>query len=91
MIIFVVEKRNNKEDELANVDLELKQSLFDEIEPLLGNAEAVKRLRKYVSRLRRETDNPMNMSQAELDKLIQKSIDGPAASEEKVDKLYSQW
>lgn len=76
---------------MAGKDIELRQSLLEDIESLLDNAEAVKRLRRYVTRLKKETGNPMCMSQAELDKMIQKSIDGPAASEEKVDKLYSQW
>lgn len=76
---------------MVGKDVELKQSLLEDVESLLDNAEAVKKLRRYVTRLKRETGNPMCMTQTELDNMIQKSIDGPAAKEEKVDQLYSRW
>lgn len=61
---------------MANVDLELKQSLFDEIEPLLGNADAVKRLKKYVARLKKEMQTPIppcRYTEEELNEILDRA------------------
>lgn len=62
---------------MANVDLELKQSLFDEIEPLLGNVDAVKRLKKYVARLKKEIkevpDPPCQYTMEELNEILDRA------------------
>lgn len=84
--------------------MNLRQSVLQDVVSLFGDDDAMKKLQKYIRRLK---DKNMNshlteedllnaapkeyVTQEELDARIQKSIQGPIATKEEVNTQFTQW